>query len=106
MSVKVYDNTEVYAELVMSDSTNTKFYYFPDTGSAASIIELISSFDLKGRGVLRVKDASGVTYGASLQSLVSVKPVTYGEAKSGAILAHSPYTYEEVAVPDLTKLNK
>lgn len=105
MSVKVYDNTEVYAELVMSDSTNTKFYYFPDTGSAASIIELISSFDLKGRGVLRVKDASGATYGASLQSLVSVKPITYSEAKGGNILKYSPYTYEEVTVPDLTKQN-
>ena len=105
MSVKVYDNTEVYAELVMSDN-NTKFYYFPDTGSAASIIELISSFTLKGRGVLRVKDASGVTYGASLQSLLSVKPVTYGEAKGGNILSYSPYTYEEVTAPDLEKLNK
>lgn len=106
MSVKVYDNTEVYAELVMSDGANTKFYYFPDTGSAASIIELISSFDLKGRGVLRVKDASGDTYGASLQSLVSVKPITYSEAKGGNILKYSPYTYEEVAVPDLSQLNK
>lgn len=105
MSVKVYDNTEVYAELVMSDGANTKFYYFPDTGSAASIIELISSFDLKGRGVLRVKDASGATYGASLQSLVSVKPITYSEAKGGNILKYSPYTYEEVTVPDLTKQN-
>lgn len=94
--VKVYANTEVYGILKLSDGTS--FYYFPDGGSVANIIDLVSSFDLKGRGILKSYDATGLAYGVSLQALVTIKAVTYGNADA-AVLAFSPYKYELQEIP-------
>lgn len=91
MSVKVYKKSEVYAILELSNGK--KYTYFPDGGKVDSIINTISSYDLKGKGVVKVYDDSNKALGASLQALVTVTPVVYGNADS-SLLAISPYTYE------------
>lgn len=91
MSVKVYKKTEVYAILELSNGK--KYTYFPDGGKVDSIINTMSSYDLKGKGVVKAYDENNKMTGASLQALVTVTPIVYGNADS-SILAISPYTYE------------
>ncbi len=91
MSVKVYKKSEVYAIIEMSNGKN--YTYFPDGGQVGSIIDTISSYTLKGKGVISVYDSNKKLVGISLQSLVTVTPVVYGNADP-LLLAISPYTYE------------
>lgn len=93
MSVKVRKQTEIAATLELSNGN--KYTYFPDGGSVASIINLISSYDLKGKGIVKVYDESGATIGASLQALVTVSPIYFGDA-SADLIKMSPYTYETI----------
>lgn len=91
MTVKVYKKSEVYAIIEMSNGK--KYTYFPDGGKVDSIINTISSYTLKGKGVIKAYDSTNKIVGLSLQSLVIVTPVVYGNADS-SLLAISPYTYE------------
>ena len=93
MSVKVRKQTEIAAILEMSNGK--KYTFFPDGGSVASIINIISSYGLKGRAILKVYDELGNLLGASLQELVTVTPVYFADA-SEDLIKMSPYTYETI----------
>lgn len=93
MSVKVRKQTEVAAILELTNGK--KYTYFPDGGSVASIINTLSSYDLKGKGVVKAYDESGTIVGASLQSLVTITPVYFADA-SEELIKMSPYKYETI----------
>lgn len=93
MSVKVRKQTEIAATLELTNGK--KYTYFPDGGSVASIINTIASYDLKGKGVVKVYDESGAVLGASLQALVTISPIYFSDASTD-LIKMSPYTYETI----------
>ena len=93
--VKVGKTSEVYANVTLSD--NKTYVVFPPFGVSSSegMIDLISSYSLKGKNILIAYDNTGKRIGISTQAIVTVEGIAYISADKD-ILKLSGREYEEI----------
>lgn len=93
--VKVGKISEVYANVVLSDGKT--YVVFPPFGVSSSegMLDLISSYSLKGKNLMRAYDSTGKVLGISTQAIVTVQGIPYIDADKN-ILKWSGREYEEI----------
>lgn len=93
--VKVSKISEVYAKVNVSDGKT--YIVFPPFGVSSSegMLNLISSYSLKGRNILRAFDSTGKSIGISIQAIITVEGVAYIDADEN-ILKLSGREYEVI----------
>lgn len=94
-TVKVGKISEVYAKVTLSDGKT--YVVFPPFGVSSSegMINMISSYSLKGRNILRAFDSAGKSIGISIQAIVTVEGVAYIDADK-SVLKLSGREYEVI----------